>query len=115
GKFAPLTNQWKIFDQNNQQLGIVKPKFFSFSKKYTYTRLDDVMFFINAPALSRDFTVYYEKDDVVATFIRMNGFFSSASYEIHLHSSLEMEELIAVVMGVNAIEKRKRSSSANSS
>jgi hypothetical protein len=50
----------------------------------------------------------------VASFKKVNGFFQSAAFELtNLSDSLLTEELIAVVMGVNEIEKRRRNASAN--
>jgi hypothetical protein len=47
----------------------------------------------------------------VATFKKVNGFFQASAYELkHNSNHLLTEELIAVVMGVNAIEKRNSSS-----
>ncbi|MCC2249369.1 hypothetical protein JUJ52_05245 [Virgibacillus sp. AGTR] len=70
---------------------------------------------ITSPTFSKAFTVVDTKGNEIAMFKRMNHFFSSPAYELVKHTNhISMAELVIVVMGVNAIEKRKQSSSTNS-
>jgi hypothetical protein len=49
----------------------------------------------------------------VAKFEKISGFFSSPAFQLTNHSDqLSTEELIAVVMGVNAIQRRNSSNGA---
>ncbi|WP_058305696.1 hypothetical protein [Gracilibacillus massiliensis] len=73
-------------------------------------------FQIQSPVFSREFTILDDQETEVADFYRISNFFSSPAYQIvNQTNAMTMEELIAVVMGVNAIEKRKNSSGAANS
>ncbi|SER18854.1 hypothetical protein SAMN04487944_101563 [Gracilibacillus ureilyticus] len=104
-KFRPFSTKWVVSDPVCER-GILKQKLFSFSRTYYYTTANQEVWEINKPAFSRDFTMKDHNNNTVAEFKKISGFFSSPAYEINnLMNKLETEELIAVVMGVNAIEK----------
>ncbi|MEC5423894.1 hypothetical protein QGM71_10370 [Virgibacillus sp. C22-A2] len=114
GQFKTFSNQWIVSDKNEDLLGTLKTSWFSFSKKYTYTTSHRGIYTISSPAFSRDFSISDEKSDEVATFKRTNHFFSSRAYEVNnFAGQMTTEELIVVVMGVNALEKRKQGAAAN--
>ncbi|ANC77271.1 hypothetical protein ABE65_010835 [Fictibacillus phosphorivorans] len=110
GNFPFLSGKWVVKQSDGRELGVVKSSFALFSKKYHYiTNVQN--YEIEAPAFSKEYTVFDENKEEVATFKKVNGFFQASAYELkHTSDRLLTEELIAVVMGVNAIEKRKRSS-----
>ncbi|KAB8127458.1 hypothetical protein F9U64_17580 [Gracilibacillus oryzae] len=113
GKFRPFSSKWIVYGPE-QELGILKQKLFSFSKTYYYTTKGQDTYIIHSPAFSRDFTIRDKQENAVATFKRMNHFFSSPAFEINnTENRLQTEELICVVMGVNAIEKSNNAAAAN--
>ncbi|MCA0972852.1 hypothetical protein LCM20_19905 [Halobacillus litoralis] len=110
--FPFLSGRWSVSYPGGSELGSVKASFSFFSKRYCY-ETDRGRFEIESPALSGEYTIYDESESTVAVFHKVSGFFQASAYELQNHSdSLATEELIAVVMGVNAIQKR-RSNAAN--
>jgi uncharacterized protein YxjI len=114
GKFPMLGIHWKVLDRDGTELGKLKEKFAFFSKKYSYEAYDRDTFFIDSELFSKEYVIKREADEaVIATFKKVSGIFSSAAYELDNHSNtLTSPELIAVIMGVNAIQKRNNSSNA---
>ncbi|WP_141433936.1 hypothetical protein [Bacillus sp. 03113] len=114
GKFPFFGLGWKIYNNQGTEIGILKGKFSFFSKKYEYHAYDREVFQIKSEAFSKQYMIYKNETEVVAKFDRISGFFSSPAYQlVHNEDDPSSEELIAVVMGVNAIEKRRRNSSAS--
>lgn len=114
GKFKFFSNQWLVLNKVEEQIGVVKQKFFSFSKKYTYTTSGGDIFYFTSRAFSKNFLIFDERHQEVASFQRTSSFFSTPAYKInHNNDHFTTEELIIVVMGINAIEKRNQSNAAN--
>ncbi|AJD92819.1 hypothetical protein JMA_35020 [Jeotgalibacillus malaysiensis] len=106
--FGFFSNKWTI-KRGEEELGYVKNAFSFFTKKYRYFK-DGLEYEIESPAFSKEYTVLNESREEVVFFRKVSGFFQTAAYELVNHSELfEADELIAVIMGVNAIEKRNRS------
>ncbi|KKK39073.1 hypothetical protein WQ57_04620 [Mesobacillus campisalis] len=113
GSFPFLSGKWLVKTPDGPELGRVRAAFTFFSKKYYYDK-DYESFEIESPAFSREYTILNAGRQEVASFKKVNGFFQSAAFELNnVSDSLLTEELIAVVMGVNEIEKRRRNASAN--
>lgn len=109
GSFPFFSGRWNIKQPDGTELGEVKSSFSFFSKRYHYLT-HNATYEIESPAFSKEYTILDENKSEVATFKKVNGFFQSAAFELRNYSdSLSTEELIAVVMGVNAIEKRNSS------
>lgn len=107
GKFPMLGMKWRVYDNKENELGSLKAKFSLFTKKFEYDAYRRGLFSITSEAFSKEYELF-ENDVVLAKFEKINGFFSSPAYQ--LTNSTERftnEELIAVVMGVNAIQKRQ--------
>ncbi|QKS70207.1 hypothetical protein FLK61_25945 [Paenalkalicoccus suaedae] len=109
--FPFFSMKWRIKLEDGTKVGEVKYAL-SFSKKrYTYTTSTGE-YDISAPAFSRSYTIKDTDEQTVAIFDRVSGFFSAPSYKLVNESDyLTTEELIAVVMGVNAIEKASSNNS----
>jgi hypothetical protein len=113
GCFPLFSGKWVIKKSDGTELGKVSASFSFFTKRYKYTT-NNGRFEIESPAFSKEYTILNEINEEVATFKKVNGIFQAAAYELkNISGSLLTEELITVVMGVNEIEKRRRSS-ANS-
>jgi len=107
GKFPMLGMKWRVYDNQDHELGSLKAKFSLFTKKFEYDAYGRGLFSITSEAFSKEYELF-ENDVVLAKFEKISGFFSSPAYQ--LTNSTERftnEELIAVVMGVNAIQKRQ--------
>ncbi|HYK74023.1 MAG TPA: hypothetical protein VEV44_13010 [Pseudoneobacillus sp.] len=113
GKFPFFGVKWKIYDSQGQELGALKQKLSFFSKKYEYHAEGRGYFYIKSEAFSKQYDVYQDETTIVAKFEKISGFFSSPAFQLTNHSDqLSTEELIAVVMGVNAIQRRNSSNGA---
>lgn len=109
GSFPFLSNKWVVKESNGNELGAVKVMISFFNKRYRYHTKTET-YDIESPAFSKEYSIYDGNKTEVATFKKVSGFFQTAAFELRNESrSLLTEELIAVVMGVNAIEKRMRS------
>jgi uncharacterized protein YxjI len=114
GKFPFMSNKWLISDSNENELGKLKAKFSFLSKRYEYTTNSRGVYEIESEPFSYEYKIYDDQLSLAARFEKVSGFFSSPAYRLNnLTERLTTEELIAVVMGVNAIQKRKRNA-ANS-
>lgn len=113
GKFGFFSNKWRIFDGNDQEIGMLKHRLSFLAKKYEYQASGRGIFLIESEVFSRQYEIVDEHSNPVASFEKINGFFSSPAYKLtNVSKVLSAEELIAVVMGVNAIQKRRNNSAA---
>ncbi|WP_036747090.1 hypothetical protein [Paenibacillus sp. UNC451MF] len=111
GKFRFFSNAWLVFDRYGEEIGVLKAKVSFFSKRYWYESRQG-SFEIESPAFSREYTVRSMGGEVAAEFRRTDGFFASGAFALSNYSALPIEELILVVMGVHAIQKRQNNSAA---
>jgi hypothetical protein len=115
GKFPFFGVKWRIYDSHEQEIGALKQKLSFFSKKYEYDANGRGTFFIQSEAFSKQYDIYEDETSIVAKFEKVSGFFASPAFQLTNHSKqLSTEELIAVVMGVNAIQRRNNSNSGAS-
>lgn len=113
GKFPMLGIKWRVYDSQENELGSLGSKFSLFSKKFEYEANGRGVFTITSEAFSNEYEVL-EGDISVASFEKISGFFASPAYQLKNDTDiLSNEELIAVVMGVNAIQKRQRSNAGS--
>jgi hypothetical protein len=109
GKFGIFSNKWRISDGLDQEIGLLTQRFSLLTKKYEYEAYGRGVFVIESEAFSRHYEIFDEESNCVATFEKVNGFFSSPAYQLTNNSDvLSSEELMAIVMGTNAIQKRRR-------
>ncbi|MDR7000499.1 hypothetical protein [Neobacillus niacini] len=113
GRFGFFSNKWRISDGSGQEIGILKQKLTFLAKKYEYNAYTRGIYTIEAEVFSRQYEVLDEQSNQVAKFEKVNGFFASPSYQLtNIDEKLSSAELIAVVMGVNAIQKRRKNNGA---
>ncbi|WP_082233106.1 hypothetical protein [Halobacillus massiliensis] len=112
GKFPSFSNKWAVSLSDGNELGQVKSSLSFFTKRYKY-KTSTEQYEIESPALSREYIIYDKYKKEAATFKKVNGLFEAAAFELRNNSdSLLTEELIAVVMGVNAIQKRRNNAAS---
>lgn len=112
GKFPFFGVKWRIYDCHDQEIGALKQKLSFLSKKYEYDANERGSFFIKSEAFSKQYDIYANETSIVAKFEKVSGFFASPAFQLTNNSKqLTTEELIAVVMGVNAIQRRNNSNS----
>lgn len=116
GKFTFFSNKWRVYEANEREIGVLKAKFSFFSKKFEYEAYGRGVFHIKSEAFSREYDVLDEQSNLIARFEKVSGFFAAPAFQLsNFNEIVTNEELIAVVMGVNAIQKRQQSAAANSS
>ncbi|WP_243292273.1 hypothetical protein [Bacillus sp. FJAT-47783] len=109
GKFPFFSNKWMVLDDSNE-LGVLKQKLSFFSKRFEYTAYHRGVYEIESDAFSKEYRMVDDNKQEIAVFEKISGFFQSPAFRlINYSSNLSNEELIAVVMGVNAITKRNQS------
>ncbi|KYG28129.1 hypothetical protein [Alkalihalobacillus trypoxylicola] len=114
GRFqSAFSNKWLVLNAEEKQLGRLQTPFFTMKKKYSYLSANGKEYRIHSLAFSKDYQVTdMASGQVVADFKRVSSYFLTAAYELQNHSNnISTEELIGVVMGVNAIQKRKAAAS----
>ncbi|RUT43756.1 hypothetical protein EJP82_19655 [Paenibacillus anaericanus] len=110
GKFN--WGKWEVTAADGRSVGMLRARLSFFSKRFTYDAVGSGMFEITSPALSKDYNIERSSGGTVATFARTNNWMMPGAYCLNtLTNDLDIYELVAVVMGVNAIRKRQQSSS----
>lgn len=112
GKFRMMMNRWRVLDANEQEVGLLRPRFTLLSKKFEYDAGDRGVYMIESPNFSKEYSIT-ENGTEVANFAKTNGWMRTDAYGLINRSRLDDYEMIAVVMGVNAIRKRQQSSSSS--
>jgi hypothetical protein len=113
GKFPFLSSKWQVFNSDHTIVGKLRSRFTFFAKNYTYDAYAGGEFSITSPAFSRNYEICDEYGALVASFQKVSGWFSSEAYCLdNTSEQLNNYELIAVVMGMNAIQKRRRSAAS---
>lgn len=115
GKFVFLSNKWRIIDKSDQEIGLLIQKLTFLSKKYKYDAYGRGTYLIESKPFSDTYDIFDEQENLIARFENVSVIFESSAYQLSNYSEkISSEELIAVVMGINAIGKR-RSSNASAS
>jgi uncharacterized protein YxjI len=115
GNFPFFSSKWIITDTNEQEIGVLRGKFTLFTKKYEYTAHSRGIYQIEAEAFSHQYEIFDEQSNLAARFEKISGFFSSPAYQLsNFTEQVTSEELIVVIMGINAIQKRRRNNASNS-
>lgn len=114
GKFH--WGKWEITDRSGHLLGVLRARLSFFSKRYEYEAQNRGTYEITSQAFSRDYQIRESRSgEVIANFEQVSGWMKARAYRLTNYSEqLDIYELIAVVMGVNAIRKRQESSSSTS-
>jgi hypothetical protein len=85
-----------------------------FSKKFTYETEGRGSYDITSPAFSKEYEVSDSSGSLVANFEKVNRWLSSGAFTLRNQSAdLDSYELVAVIMGMHAIQKRQDASHAS--
>lgn len=108
GKFRLFSNKWEISDHDDRILGVLRHRLSFLSKKFEYETDSRGAYEIFSPAFSKEYTITDESGRAVAHFAKINGWFESGAFCLRNESeSLDIYELIAVIMGVHETNKRE--------
>lgn len=114
GKFRMLSNRWDVTSADGREWGVLRARISFFSKKYEYDAGPRGVYDVSAPAFSQEYDITGMGGRTVASFRRTSGWFGSGAFVLDNQSEqLDTYELIAVVMGVHAINKRRNSAASN--
>lgn len=113
GKFTFFSNKWRIYNAYEKEIGVLSGKLSFLSMKYEYVSDGNGTYQIKGEPFSRQYEIMDEDSNTIGRFEKVNGFFASTAYQLNnFNEKFRNEELIAVIMGVNAISKRRRSNGA---
>lgn len=114
GHFPFFSRRWVIGDKDGNELGNLRQRITFFSKKYEYEAVGRGVYKIESEVFSKEYDVFNGDGELIAEFRRISGFFESPVYQLTNNSEkLSNEEVIAMVMGVNMINKRNRNNAAH--
>lgn len=113
GKFSFFGGKWIVQNEGDIDKGELKARFSLFSNKFQYNAYERGIYEITSEAFSKHYQIYDDELNLIANFEKVSGFFSSPAYQLTNHSEqLDSLELVAVVMGINAIHKRRNNNAA---
>ncbi|RIW26838.1 hypothetical protein D3H55_23465 [Bacillus salacetis] len=113
GKFPFMGNRWVVAGKEGEDIGELRQKWAFFTKRFQYQSLGKGIFSIESEAFSKEYTILDDQGAVICSFERVSGFFSTPAYKLENFSEcLSNQELVTVVMGVNAIQKRNNAAAA---
>ncbi|AKG34757.1 hypothetical protein [Paenibacillus durus] len=108
GHFPFFSNKWEVTGQGGELLGALRSRFALFTKKFSYETEGRGSYEITSPAFSREYEIS-DESEIIASFRQVNGWFSSGAYLLNNQCDhLDTYELVAVIMGMHAIQKRHR-------
>ncbi|WP_063567682.1 hypothetical protein [Paenibacillus sp. O199] len=114
GKFRMLSNRWDVTSADGREWGVLRARISFLSKKYEYDAGPRGVYDVSAPAFSYEYDITGMGGKVVASFRRTSGWFGSGAFVLDNQSEhLDTYELIAVVMGVHATNKRRNSAAGS--
>ena len=114
GRFPFFSGKWHITDGNGERVGILRSRFSFFKKKYSYDTAGRGSYEIVSPAFSREYDIFDHTGTRVARFEKVNGWFSSGAFLLDNQSDqLDAFELVAVVMGMHAMQKNQSAAASN--
>ncbi|MFC4778226.1 hypothetical protein ACFO9Q_15610 [Paenibacillus sp. GCM10023252] len=115
GEFPFFSNKWHITTADDCELGVLRARMSFLKKKYEYDSGGRGIYEIVSPAFSNEYAVLDEDENEVASFAKISGWLHPGAFCLNNQSQhLDHYELIAIVMGVHAIQKRQNASIAGS-
>lgn len=113
GRFQFFSNRWEVTDVSGNRVGELLHRIAFLAKRYTYEAFERGVFTIESEPFSRQYSVHDEGGNEVASLRKVNTWLEPAAYElINDAENLPTGEMIVVVMGMNAIQKRERNNTA---
>ncbi|GLX71247.1 hypothetical protein [Paenibacillus glycanilyticus] len=106
GRFPFFSGKWEVSGADEEQVGVLRSRLSFFSKKYSYETIGRGDYEIISPAFSREYDIIDESENVVAQFKQVNGWLSSGAFVLDNQCEfLDPYELVAVIIGMHAIQK----------
>ncbi|MDQ0192300.1 hypothetical protein [Paenibacillus wynnii] len=109
GSFPFFSGKWEVANVDGDQIGVLRSRLSFFTKKFTYETHGRGEYEITSPAFSKEYEIADESGVLVAQFERINNWFSSGAFHLNNKSGfLDTYELVAVIMGMHAIQKSQQ-------
>jgi uncharacterized protein YxjI len=109
GNFGFFSSKWRITLPDGAEIGLVRTRMSFLTKRFEYDAGARGVYEITSPAFSREYEVRSVSGELKARFDRINGWFEAGAYLLdNVSETLDSYELISVIMGVHAIQKRQR-------
>ena len=111
GRFPFLfSNKWEVTGEDGELVGVLRRRITFFIKKFTYETHKGDIYDIISPAFSREYEISNESGALIAYFQQISGWFSPGAFHlVNQSETLDSYELVAVILGMHAIQKRQRS------
>ncbi|MFB9328472.1 hypothetical protein ACFFSY_21275 [Paenibacillus aurantiacus] len=110
GEFPFFSGKWTITGADGTACGRLRDRIAFFSKKFEYEAYGRGVYEIRAEAFSSEYEIRDEQGQLAATFEKVSGWFSSSAYRLSCApTSVDAYEWVAVILGMNEIQKRQRS------
>ncbi|WP_158737394.1 hypothetical protein [Alteribacillus sp. YIM 98480] len=112
--FPLFSRRWVLKDKEDERIGELRSTFSFFAKRFEYETEGRGVYRVESEAFSHEFTITEERgNNKIAIFEKISGFMEAPAYKLINYSNvLSNDELIAVVMGVRMILKKRRNNSA---
>ncbi|WP_047983156.1 hypothetical protein [Ornithinibacillus californiensis] len=113
GYFPFFSHKWNVVNSTEDTVGILRARFALFRKLFEYEASDQGFYTIESEAFSREYSVLNPSGSLICEFKRVDDFFESPAFQlINYSDTIPSIEWITIVMGVNAIQKRRRRNNA---
>lgn len=114
GSFPIFSSKWEVTGTDGRQLGVLRSRIALFTKKFTYETEGRGSYEIISPVFSKEYEISDESGALVVRFEQVNGWFSSGAFLLNNQcENLDTYELVAVIMGMHAIQKRQSAGANN--
>lgn len=114
GSFPIFSGKWEVTGADGEQLGVLSSRFTFLTKKFTYEAEGRGCYEIISPAFSKEYEISDESGALVARLEQVNVWFSSGAFLLNNQCEyLGTYELVAVIMGMHAIQKRQCAAANN--
>lgn len=114
GKFRFFSSKWEIADPGGELIGVLRVRISFFTKRFEYDAGSRGLFEITSPAFSKEYHIMDDGGQPIASFVRTSKWMQSGAFQLQNSSAvLDSYELVAVVMGVHAIQKRQSAAAAS--
>ncbi|MFC4101175.1 LURP-one-related/scramblase family protein [Paenibacillus xanthanilyticus] len=110
GGFPFFSGKWTITGADGAERGRLRGRMSFLSKKFEYEAYGRGIFDIEAGAFSSEYEIRDGQGQLAATFEKVSGWFSSSAYRLSCEmTAVDAFEWVAVILGLNEIQKRQRS------
>ncbi|MEO3946038.1 hypothetical protein [Gorillibacterium sp. CAU 1737] len=116
GRFTLFSGRWTISNCRGEEVGKLRPRFSLSTKRFEYDARQRGVYEIRSPIFSKEYEIFDSSGQTVAHFEKTSGFFSSDAFRLTNSSpQLDDYELVAVVMGLYAIQKHDGAAGSSAS